>query len=194
MEIVYDDEEHRYWINGQEALSVTQLLKLNGIAPDLGTFYTEESRKRGTAVHLAAELISKEVQDLEDYEDSPYYLWIKGFSQFREEYNLKPLAIEKMVGNAAWLVAGRFDLAGVVKGVETLIDLKTGSKMRHHGVQLAGYNLLDGGTRTRPRAVLQLFSKPSKGRHYSMTYYNDPSDYDCFAGAAAMTAWKRVNA
>lgn len=193
MEIVYNDDEHRYWIDGKEALSVTQLLKLNGIAPDLGSFYTEESRKRGTAVHLAAELISKGVQDLEDYEDSPYYLWIKGFCQFREDYSLKPLAIEKMVGNATWLVAGRFDLAGMVKGIETLIDLKTGSKMRHHGVQLAGYNLLDGGNRVRPRAVLQVSNKPSKGRYYNVSYFNDASDYDCFAGAAALTSWKRLN-
>ncbi len=193
MDIMFDEVQHKYWLDGIEAVSVTQLLKITGIAPDLGNFYTVEAQKRGTAVHKATELIDKRVQDIEDYLDSPYLPYIQGWVQFVDDCNFEPLAVEKMVGNFAWLIAGTFDRVGKVNGVETMVDIKTGAKQRHHGVQLAAYNVLDGNCKTRPRMTVQLFQKPKHGRNYELVPYTDPEDYDAFTGAAALEWWKRRN-
>ena len=56
----FDPITHQYRLDGERVPSVTQVLSVCGLIDD--TWYTEESRQRGQAIHLATKLLDEECE------------------------------------------------------------------------------------------------------------------------------------
>lgn len=64
------------------------------------------------------------------------------FCQWRNQHDLKPVALEVRLISEAWRYGGTADFVGYVDGVLELIDFKTGKGIwPEHFVQLAGYSV-----------------------------------------------------
>jgi hypothetical protein len=132
----YIDSTHQYFIDGVEVPSVTTVLKSAGIIDD--RFYTEAGRERGTAVHLACQLLDEDDLDWDSVteEISGY---VKAYQAFKKDSGFKPLKIEEAVYSRSYQYAGRFDRLGEIDGNLVLMDIKTGSIPKWVELQLAGY-------------------------------------------------------
>lgn len=139
-ELTFDNATHTYMLGNKKIISVTQLLKKHGLAPNydgVNTAVMERKAEYGILIH----------KELEEYVKSG----IKGFTDelnlfidLCEEKNIVPLKSEFMVFNG--LVAGTVDLLAEVDGEFTLIDYKTTSTLHIDSVewQLSIYAYLYG--------------------------------------------------
>jgi hypothetical protein len=132
----YSEPTHQYFIDGVEVPSVTTILKSAGIIDD--RFYTEAGRERGTAVHLACQLLDEDDLDFDSVaEEISGYL--KAYQAFKKDSGFKPLKIEEGVYNRVYQYAGRYDRLGEIDGKIVLMDIKTGAIPKWVELQLLGY-------------------------------------------------------
>ena len=175
--------------------SVTQVLHAAGLSADYSTVTAEVlERKRiiGEYVHRATQYLDEGCLDLGtvDSEIQPYlaaYQWFLDESGFRSR-----LVEQRLVGNInGMLCGGTVDREGTMAGRLWIIDLKCIDRLYpSFALQTAGYELLLPKPVVPPfrytRAVLQL--KPNGS--YKLTTYDDPTDFDVFRAALAVTVWK----
>ena len=139
--IVFNKELHEYSENGIIIRSVTQILKDAGLIND--TWFTNESREKGSAVHELAQRyaqgerfddLGRELSSLE------YVNALAAWFRARKPY---AIATEQMIeGNLdGHRYAGTFDLLAEVDGKRWLIDYKTGAGLKWHPAQIAAYAL-----------------------------------------------------
>lgn len=139
----FDESKHEYTVNGKMLLSVTQLLKKHGIAPDysfVNKDLLEMSARRGTAIH----------KEIEDYTDTGKVGFSEEFYtavELLEQYGLTPIGAEVVTYND--ITVGTIDLicesdAKDDKGKYILIDTKTTSTIHKQAVawQLSIYKAL----------------------------------------------------
>lgn len=134
----FDKETHTYSENGRTMISVTQLLRKHGLAPDYSAVDPEvlEARSRkGTLIH-------KEIEE-----------WIKegkeGFTPHLRSFidyapNLEGIESETILTDG--FVAGTADLFFLEGGERVVADIKTTSTLHRDAVswQLSLYAYLDG--------------------------------------------------
>ena len=127
----YDEDQHKYWLDGQPIPSVSQLLK--GDYPFRGK---PGFANRGTAIHAAT--IEAEAGMIDLVPDE-----IRGFAeQWLRVLTLlqaSSVSFEAPVFSRSLWYAGRFDRMLLIGGELVLIDIKSGSKAASHPIQLAGY-------------------------------------------------------
>ena len=129
MEIKFDDNLHKYTVDGKEVLSVTQLLQKHKITPSYDAVDKELLRvasERGTLIHEEVEnwIENNEIGFTEEAEK------ICDFLFERADENTKILS-EQMVAND--VVAGRFDVLYTHAKKLVLADIKTGSTKHVYG-------------------------------------------------------------
>ena len=130
MEIKFDENLHKYTVDGKEVISVTQLLQKHKITPSYDAVDKELLRvasERGTLIHEEVEkwIESGECGFTEEAEK------ICDFLFERADENTKILS-EQMIAND--VVAGRFDLL-FLDGKKRLVlaDIKTGNSKHLFG-------------------------------------------------------------
>lgn len=123
MEVKFDENLHKYTVDGKEVISVTQLLQKHKITPSYDAVDKELLRvasERGTLIHEEVEnwIESGECGFTEEAEQ------ICDFLYKRADGNTKILS-EQMVAND--VVAGRFDILYTHAKKLVLADIKTGN-------------------------------------------------------------------
>ena len=140
MEIKFDENLHKYTVDGKEVISVTQLLQKHKITPSYDAVDKELLRvasERGTLIHEEVEkwIESGESGFTEESEKICDYLFE------RADENSKIIS-EQMVAND--VVAGRFDVLYTHAKKLVLTDIKTGNTKHLFGWtwQLSMYKYL----------------------------------------------------
>lgn len=119
---------------------VTTILRATGLAGDLSMVpgaVLEAARDRGNAVHAAAEALVYGYFEPETVPPvaAPY---VSALQKFLAESGFEPIAAEIQVVDLVWRFQGHPDLIGWLRGLRTVIDLKTGDDTGA-AYQVAGY-------------------------------------------------------
>jgi hypothetical protein len=142
----YSDKHHKYWNDGREIPSVTQILNRAGLVSPFAM--DGEAQWRGSEVHrlCAEEDLSGISTDLRTI-DPRLRGFIRAWRLYRQESGFLPVEIEKRIDDPSSQYSGRLDRAGIRSGlngetVSMIIDLKTskaGSVADYVRYQLVAY-------------------------------------------------------
>ena len=144
MQTYYDEENHKYYVDGEEKPSVTEIAKpisferLNNLPKHI----LEKARKRGDAVHeIAEEYLLVGELDFDDIEQD-YIPYIEQFIEWVFTYKPKVLYTEYKMFSLEF--AGTCDLICELDGKTIIVDYKTTSAIdrKSLSVQLEGYSRL----------------------------------------------------
>jgi len=183
---VFDEESHRYSRGSVEYISVTQVLQATGFVDT--TWFTEEGRFRGHAVHLACHyddlgtLLPDSVHvDFQGYLDA--YRKFKSDTGFSVEQSEVPLFDDLR------FLAGTPDKVGTFRGKPRLsiVDIKTGAVAAWTGIQLSGYELL----LARPVPVDRYGLALRPDGTYALVPFHDHTDCGIFKAALACAMWQK---
>jgi len=137
-EIRFEEEGHRYWIDGVAVPSVTQVVQqLHNFPAHIDA---TAAMQRGTAVHRACELIVRGILDPTTL-DEAIYDDVHAFADWWAVAQIQPLLVETIVGSRQYRFAGRIDLFGVWKGAAALIDIQTGAEYPAYRFQTAALEI-----------------------------------------------------
>jgi hypothetical protein len=143
--VKFDAATHAYHDEtGRKLPSVTRVIKSAGLMPDhFEKFSNQYAMIRGSLVHRACEL--DDVDDLvEDKLDPILRPYVESWRKFKQAISCKRedfLAIEERVFHPHYRYAGTLDRRMLVRGAESVVDLKTGSPEKWHSIQTAAYVL-----------------------------------------------------
>lgn len=144
MEKYYDEENHKYYVNGVEKPSITEIAKpisqerLNALQMAL----VENARKRGSRCHeLAEEYLLLGELDTDEIE-AEYFPYIQQFVLWVKTYRPKVLFTEKRFFGEDF--CGTLDLLCEIDGKVINVDYKFTSQIdkKSLSVQLEGYDRL----------------------------------------------------
>jgi len=141
VEIAYNDEKHRYDVNGERFPSITTVLRVIDKSAPLMAWAVKETLEgrdyketrdtaatRGTSVHDALEVLARDgtppLLDQYPQEDRGY---VQALAKWWLAHRPKALMVEQIVASTSLRVAGRFDLLAEIGGERVLCDLKTSS-------------------------------------------------------------------
>jgi hypothetical protein len=188
MDLHFDADAHRYYLDGVRLPGVTSVLESAGLIDYsfLGD-RREQYLARGRAVHAAThadDLVDLDVEGL----TSEILGYLKAWRAFRSDFGFTPLLIEERVCNPAFGYAGTLDRVGRLRdGTAIILDIKSGIAPAAVRFQLAAYAACLPHPRTRLRRCVEL--------HADATYRVIPfqtSDYlhDFETFAAALRGWR----
>lgn len=143
----FDKEAHAYWSDdGRRLISVTQLLRKHGLAPDYSGVpegVLKAKAERGTMIH-------KEIEDYVKRGEAGISAELLAFIAATEKLGCRPIASEETVGND--IAAGTFDLLLDYGDRDFAIaDVKTTYALHKESVawQLSLYAYLSGNPRIK---------------------------------------------
>lgn len=152
-DLTYNPETHEYHWRGKLVPSVTQVLKATGLIDD--SWYSEESARRGQAVHRAVEL--DEAGTLDGSTVHPKVLpYLEAWRQFRRDTGYSSEVREYQVYHQSAQYAGTVDDRGILQGNKVILDRKTGGPQLWHQFQLAAYAMAHDEPRLYRRIRVQL--------------------------------------
>jgi len=177
----FEPDSHRFFIGDRQVVSVTQALKIVGVIDD--TWYSEEGRARGEAVHLACHFLDLDMLDWKSL-DPQIVPYVQAYQKFLNESGFIPGLIEQPVYNHAFFYAGILDRTGILNGENVLIDIKSGDPEPWADLQTAGYArcLLQH----HRRFTLRLYPNGT----YKLVERKNPNDVQVFLAAVAVANWK----
>lgn len=125
MQIQFDPDKHKYFVDGEEKPSVTAILDL--LTADhygaINPAVLDTAKRRGAMVHEALEEIDYGCFDgLVPYEISGY---IEAYQDFLRTYNVEWHGIERMVYEPILQYCGTVDRYGTIDGEWCVVDIKT---------------------------------------------------------------------
>jgi hypothetical protein len=172
---VYSPANHEYRIGTMIVESCTEPLKGLGLYKG-SDFFTDEARDRGTRLHRAIEAWLKDsfVPEMEDADITPRFEAVKRF--LLTVVGTTPFAVERSVYNDKIMAAGTPDFVGplhAIGGDEVVLDWKSGAIDPVVGLQLAGYNVIEGKL-WRPRYALQARADGT----YKLHRFTEPGDHN----------------
>ena len=122
--LTFYDKGHIYILDGERIPCVSDLCRFihKEVYKETPQWRMEEAAARGTAVHLATEILDRtgQAQTEEDY--LPY---LQAYALFRKEHEAAWELIEHSDYHPEHRYAGTIDRYGVVDGLITLVDIKT---------------------------------------------------------------------
>ena len=162
---------------------VTEILHRAGLVDT--TWYTEEGRWRGSALHRAAQLLDE--HDLDWASVPPEVLpRLRQYQRFLDEVKPEILAIEETVTNGLLRYVGHLDRRVIIGGREGILDLKAPSRAAWQGVQLAMY----AGTFREPMARWSLHLSDHL---WNLIEHKGRLDWDVAKAAITLAAWKEAH-
>ncbi len=193
MALAFDGEAHTYTDRetGTVYPSVTQMLTAEGWIDD--TWYTEESRVRGTAVHrLACEYDLGAIPEPERLAASPYYGWLMGYVLAMKVLLPRWSLVEMPLLHARHGFAGRPDRVGRVWGGDLVgvteiksgakaktVTLQNGLKTNAHAMQTALQAwLVSPAVRLFPAQIARLTVYVSADGGWQIESYDDPRELE----------------
>lgn len=173
----YDEVDHAYYLDGQRIPSITQLIDRGGLVNG-AEYFTEESRRRGTEIHqLCADWDMGALDPLTVTSSRrPYLLGYIAACQA-----LKPTweAIEEADHHPVYRFAGRTDRVGVVNRLQSVAEIKSATKARHHAIQTALQAILASARWKLPHDQWQrLCIYVKKTGKFSVERHEDRRDFD----------------
>ncbi|MGH9437125.1 MAG: hypothetical protein ACRD22_04325 [Terriglobia bacterium] len=192
--IDFDEEQHIYAVDGVVRPSVTQALKEAGLIDT--TWYTDEARLRGKAVHAATQFLDED--DLDWDTVAPKYLgYVRAWEQFRRDSGFRisrdsqdRLFLEYRLYHPVFGYCGTLDRLGTIGSGAYLIDLKTGDPDEWHGYQLAGYSQCLPDALARRRMTVHL---KANGRYSTREHGLDRFAHDWQVFSASVIVWHARN-
>jgi hypothetical protein len=173
----FDAAAHAYHVDGVRVPSITQLLDKGGLVNG-AAYFTEESRRRGHAVHslcMDFELGNLTLERLE----SPYRGYVLGYVEAVTA--LKPTwdQIEIFDIHPTLRFGGRPDRVGQCFARYTVAEIKSAAKAKHHAVQTALQAILVGGRHGLPKAedLQRLVIYVKANGKYSIESHENKSDF-----------------
>jgi hypothetical protein len=153
--VTFDPLAHEYRMKGQWRPGATRILSDNGYSGKGAKYFTDESRRRGRAVHHATRLIDEncpeastmeEVLDVMDM-DERLHGYVRGYLLWKKEAEFTPIYHEILVYSMRLNCCGHFDVYGRTPRGTRLVDLKTWKGQgptvkRGAALQAAGYKLM----------------------------------------------------
>ncbi len=129
----FEADGHKYFIENERRPSITQLLEVSGWSDP--RWFTEESRRRGTAVHdITAQM---DLAGLDAESVDAYKGYAIAYQAMRDRLRPTWHAIEEAEMEPQWRFGGRPDRVGMVFGARTIVELKSGVKTKAHPIQTA---------------------------------------------------------
>lgn len=182
--IEFSEEPHAYRYDGAPLVSVTEALRRAGFIDS--TFFTPESRERGSKVHRACHFLAE--GDLEWSEVDPRIEgYVRAHELFLKDSGFEVIAAELRVAHPLYAFGGCLDLIGRLNGRLTLVDLKSGRPSPWAALQTAGYAAcIDEPNIDRRTIWLQ-----EDGRYMLSGAYRDPSDAKVFLAAVSVATWQK---
>lgn len=184
--ITFDEETHTYTAGGVIVPSVTQIISAAGLYGNT-SFYTEESRLRGSYVHQIIEYHLSGELDESTIDESlrPYFdAWLR----FVEESKYESEECEKRLAHNYLRYAGTIDHVGHLNGLFSIIDVKTGQSIHPAtAIQTAGYSGLLNTYAARFALLLK------DDGTYKLQSYKSSEDKDVFLAALNLYYWKQNN-
>lgn len=185
MNFTFDEATHTYQMeNGEIWPSVTQVLQDMGFVDS--RWFTEESRTRGKYVHKIIELHVKGELD-EDTVDESLKGYFEAYQRFACDTSFIPEEIEVPASILTYRFTGTPDYVGLLNGLPSIIDGKSGLISAVTGLQLAGYEVLKQGR--YKRFALQL----KADGNYKLTSFTDRNDRAIFLQAVSLWWWQKNN-
>ena len=136
--LTFDKERHLFSCKGGRVPSVTQMIRdLN-----IDTYFkkSQSAMDRGSYVAGAIKLWNED--RLEEAGVEPEFLgYIEAYKQWRKDNDVIVTGSEMIVSNELLWYAGILDIEVLLRGVPTVIEVKTGGAYRSHILQLALYCL-----------------------------------------------------
>lgn len=173
----FEEADHTYWIGDARVPSITQLIERGGLLGAGAAFYTEASRDRGHEVHRLCADFDLGVLDLPRLE-SPHRGYVLAY--IAASVGLKPEwdDIEEADAHPHYRFAGRIDRAGLVLGRQTVAELKSAAKAKHHPVQTALQAILRSWRHGLPAEQYQrlVIYLKNTGK-FSVERHDDPRDF-----------------
>jgi hypothetical protein len=121
----------------------------------------------------------------EDSVDEALVGYLNAWKRFELDAGFIPTAIEVPLASELHCFAGTPDYIGLLNGVETVIDAKSGGISPATGLQLAAQEILAG--RPLKRFALQIMENGK----YKLTPFTDRSDRGVFLAAVSLWWWKQ---
>lgn len=182
--LTFDEATHTYRFNGNVVPGVTSILSpltdFSMVRPDV----LDAASKFGQAVHLACELDDLGTLD-ESALDASLVPYLEGWRKFSKDYLVEWSSIEVQVYHANMNYAGTPDRIGLVKGDNTVVDIKsTAALYPSVGPQLSAYAHASGNKFAK-RLAVQLKSNGT----YVAEYYKDPTDWPVFVSLLTVRNW-----
>ncbi len=145
---------------------------------------------RGRAVHEACALLVKQQLDLANT-DPRLHGYIESFNKFKIRTGFHVKHIELPVWSLQYQFAGTLDYFGVLNGVDTIIDLKSGEPADAAALQTGAYSFAakeSKGLSAQRRLTLRL---DPDGKEARPEEYQDLSnDIRVFLSATAVWHWR----
>jgi hypothetical protein len=158
---------------------VTEIIRAAGMMGDT-SWYTEEARERGTAVHKACHYLCEGDLDLATL-DPRVAPRVAQFQRWLRESGAEVLGNEVPVVNDIYRYRGTRDLDVRLAGRLAIVDIKCGPPMPWHGVQLAAYTM----TPAVKRYGLHL-----NDTGYKFIEHTDRDDWNVFVAAVSLYNWR----
>ncbi len=186
--LTFNEEKHEYYLDGVKVpWTVTEIPKEARLIDE--EYFTEESRQRGMAVHLATKYLDEghldwECEAMKDPRVRPY---VEGYQAFLDETGFVSTSIEQMIHDEVWGYAGRYDRTGTMprRAQPILAEVKTGAYSDWWALQLAGYEARL--SKRHLRLAIQLM----KTGRYKIHWFKDPNDIKVFRALITGNNWKR---
>lgn len=181
MELFYDDALHMYLIDGEIVPGLTDIFVSLGIINK--RWYTEQSRGRGELVHKITELYDQGTLD-ESTVDPALTGYLEAYKLFLSDFKPEILEIELPVGHKALKYGSKIDRVMQLVNGKALVDIKSGTKERWHGLQLTAQRM--AYSPKRPMLLYDLYLKES-GK-----YDPEPKEYidNIWLSAINIYNWK----
>jgi hypothetical protein len=136
-DIHFDEENHRYTVNGEVKQSVTRIMRGAGLLGDYDSI-PQHYMDRGTRVHDACELVAQGWITGDEVDDD-IKVYVKTFERLMFELGLSYVDSEVPCYDPEYDYCGKFDLIMMWNGKKTLVELKTSKVDMFHGIQIAAY-------------------------------------------------------
>lgn len=174
----FEADRHEYFLGDDRIPSITQLVKMGGLLGSGEQFYTEASRDRGTEVHSLCSDYDLGALDLPRLA-SPYRGYVLAY--IAACHGLQPTwdEIEEADAHPGYRFAGRIDRVGTVQGLQTVAEIKSAAKAKHHAVQTALQAILKSHRSGLPAERWQrlVIYVKNNGR-FSVELHEDQRDFD----------------
>lgn len=192
MALFFDDATHQYKLDGLIIPSVTQIIKdaglvnLDWINPGL----LAEKADLGTKVHQTTEYYDTDTLNIEELHPI-LKAYLDGWIKFKEDYKFTPTEIELKLVHSLYKYAGTIDRVGLMNGILTLLDIKSGSKQKSNAIQTAGYTLLYDQDKKKTEQIKKRMVVYLSPEGYKVEPHTDPNDIAIFHACLTICNYKR---
>lgn len=193
--LLFDEDEHRYSLDGVPVPNVTNIIKPLSSLDRVPAHVLARAAERGKAVHKACELHL--LGDLDeaslDDEIAPYFYQ---FLRFLRESGFKPEMSERKVFSEKHRYAGTLDLFGALSRKAALVDIKTPIIMYPAtGPQLSAYeNAMREIDGIPARKIIHRYGLKLQPDHYELVPFTNPGDFSVFLAMKVLYHWKETHA